>query len=1644
MKRFTLSHKVWSFVASAAMLLSAQSVAAQYINLTALSGTGGTGGEGYAKLVDKEIPSKMGHSFDPANPDRADAYIILKAETPVIPVNYFLNTGNDTGNNPGRNWKTWTIYAANFEEDAEATVDAEGWIEVDRRVAEPLPAKNNAYADFQFNKADGTTAYQYFYIRIEESVQGTDIWLQMSEFGLCTSKEFIESLENHTEDSELLQYRIVTGTRHDGGDEGLAKLFDNDYGTKWGNGISDKPYFIIKTSRPIAPTFCKLVTGTDNATWTHRNWKTWTVYAIADPETGDPGRDDAGWVAIDVKKNISENVLPDVNSYDVYFDLSEGNTTKYSYFKVEIAETMGNDYMQMSEFALGDDANKQCFVDDMVKRLGESVDFTVMCGKDVMDKCNEVLKAAAAASTPDEMNQARSDFRTASSLYSESKSAYESYLIAVTSAQNSVDAEILEAEAAEYLKKYLSEEIIAPDDDCPYGNYGYIKEYRLPTTKQIKEEANRLVAYVARNLLSQPDAIYATYEALDGSGAPDDRLHEGHASLIDGDKTGTKWCSGSERKPWWIVFKSSDPIRPSYYGLVTGGDTKSNPSRNWKSWEVYAANFESDEAATRDAEGWVLLDKRENVGTETLKAENIYENFINLQYPATEDYQYFKIELKESLGNLQQMNEFTFYNNGNLEAQREEFQLAIQQSLDEYGLEIDENTLCNKALYDQYAEALVTLRDAMDAPTLIGAKNTAVELIGKIQTSTAKWENYVNVVEGFSPGDFSDYPEVEAWAEAYKETDEAPSAKFVNGTYTYITDNRVLTDSELDKEIERLESYINAIYNDAYVVLDGNTVGQWSDGHYKQIVDNDLGTKWGGKASADGETYVIFRTFDAVNPYFYTLTTGGDTYTYQGRNWKTWRIFGANFEGDGAAKKDAEGWVLVDEKVNVGQERLHPENLTASYFGFSTETTVPYKYYKVVVYEAYSSDAVQMQELHFGTEEEFSEIKDGYMEEANTFDFHVLCEQALIDRYEACLQDIENCVNMEALFRINYEISELQKQIAESVKDYEAYAAAVESMRSYLEANTLDDTEALKTLTSYLNESVEPSEAGFPNGSAVYVMENHLLADSVLVEEAEYMESLKVAAIRGGYAAGTDVSSLIVNPSFAKAESVDGGKSATGWDGLLFSNGTNDEGTMSAAEFCEGNEVFDISQTVTSLKNGYYQLKLNAGFRVAKDRLTAYNYSAMAYANDVKTFIPAVIEGLLPKSDAVNRENCWLEGGIADKPIINEEDTTDTLGYVIWGVQSCCYAFAAGRYEIPMVVKVTDGTLTFGVKNESTVTTGNWVGAGNFRLVYLGADEEDAAEAISEAVAYNAERAATLTDKYVPMDASDDSYAQAPGFAASDKEKLAGMSAQTNYDELVSDGGVFQNVLDCQKAYYQLYVAKNKVYDKWINHISIDRQDILDEAIYGVVADMESGVYDGEEATAAAKKSLFEQFPDYLMIDESSFNSVTFNESGEFEYVINTEGERPFVTFKGFYENLTADRTVLAYEYISTESITGGRMYFGTPTIDRDKMLAATALAPAEEWTRVYIDITEAVRTWGFGNTDHVIRWDIIGDAEAALEVYARNFIVITADEAPDAIDSVSTSDVEGTDTIYNLSGQRVGKASKGILIINGKKYLVK
>ena len=79
--------------------------------------------------------------------------------------------------------------------------------------------------------------------------------------------------------------------------------------------------------------------------------------------------------------------------------------------------------------------------------------------------------------------------------------------------------------------------------------------------------------------------------------------------------------------------------------------------------------------------------------------------------------------------------------------------------------------------------------------------------------------------------------------------------------------------------------------------------------------------------------------------------------------------------------------------------------------------------------------------------------------------------------------------------------------------------------------------------------------------------------------------------------------------------------------------------TVPAAECW--NNTMDIYQTVTGLKNGIYELRVNATFRPYP--ITDYfntNYAAMIYANDLTNYVQANIEGMIPEAEAVDGGNC--------------------------------------------------------------------------------------------------------------------------------------------------------------------------------------------------------------------------------------------------------------------------------------------------------------------------------------------------------------------------------------------------------------------
>ncbi len=687
------------FAAALVMLGGAQNANAEYVKLTPLSGTKDlSNGEGVSKLVDTwdgrdgRAHTKWGQSFDINNPEKNQAWLIVKADKLISPEHYFLVTGNDTNGDQKRNWRSWNIYGANFENDADATKDA-SWNLIDQREDAVVSVENYGITEFTLNDGvslvtyDGTP-YQYFLIEVTHAKEDKDVYLQMAEFGFGTYNEFKKYLycPQTTGIDEPIRYGVIAGDRYNLDGESLTKLFDGDINTKWGNGLTaknfgettDGAYFIVCTSREIVPTYYKLVTGTDNARWNHRNWKDWQIYGIAAADVLDneyPTRASDKWVMLDKKVDVTEEILPDKNCYTVFFTLSEENTTAYKYFKVEIDNTMsGSGYMQMSEFALGDEYTFPNDLNAVTTSAEDFFDPNLFAEKALLDQMEDAINEIkiCTENTISELNAAILVIDNLKPEINQSAVQYSDLFTVRNQAINQINDDNLTTTAVTYITAWISEsDIVAPNEEYPVGNFAYIKANRQLTGIQAAAEAQRISEYLVNNVKIVDNPINVTYEAvIDANGFNDNE--KGH-SLIDGNRENTKWCASTEHKPWLLVFKSSEPIKPTYYGLVTGGDTYSYPDRNWKTWKIWAANFDSDADVTAESEQWELIDEKNNVGTDILKTTNKYESYINLSIGCTKKYKYFKILVEASGGNLIQMNEFTFYNLGNLNEYREKF-----------------------------------------------------------------------------------------------------------------------------------------------------------------------------------------------------------------------------------------------------------------------------------------------------------------------------------------------------------------------------------------------------------------------------------------------------------------------------------------------------------------------------------------------------------------------------------------------------------------------------------------------------------------------------------------------------------------------------------------------------------------------------------------------------------------------------------------------------------------------------------------------------------------------------------------------------------------------------------------------------------
>ena len=151
----------------------------------------------------------------------------------------------------------------------------------------------------------------------------------------------------YVDENTGITYTAVDGSKN--GNEGFADACDGNVETKFGTG--DKPnWLIIKASKPVYLDGYTIFTANDNASWTGRNPKDWTL---------EGSNDKYHWTLLTEVKD--DTVLQDVNFTPFDFELKTVEAFTYFRFTVKATQDAGA-YMQYSELHLnGTEVNPLTF-----------------------------------------------------------------------------------------------------------------------------------------------------------------------------------------------------------------------------------------------------------------------------------------------------------------------------------------------------------------------------------------------------------------------------------------------------------------------------------------------------------------------------------------------------------------------------------------------------------------------------------------------------------------------------------------------------------------------------------------------------------------------------------------------------------------------------------------------------------------------------------------------------------------------------------------------------------------------------------------------------------------------------------------------------------------------------------------------------------------------------------------------------------------------------------------------------------------------------------------------------------------------------------------------------------------------------------
>lgn len=139
------------------------------------------------------------------------------------------------------------------------------------------------------------------------------------------------------------------------------------------------------------------------------------------------------------------------------------------------------------------------------------------------------------------------------------------------------------------------------------------------------------------------EVIGATVTPLSGTSGV--ALSEQYTCLFD-QNVDTKWCVNAENSFPTVIWKYSEPVKPTGYTMITANDNSIFKGRNPQKWALYAANVSSD--AELASAKWTLLSYVED---DTTLEDTNYKPYDFEVDDLGKKFQYYKLVVYSTKGN---------------------------------------------------------------------------------------------------------------------------------------------------------------------------------------------------------------------------------------------------------------------------------------------------------------------------------------------------------------------------------------------------------------------------------------------------------------------------------------------------------------------------------------------------------------------------------------------------------------------------------------------------------------------------------------------------------------------------------------------------------------------------------------------------------------------------------------------------------------------------------------------------------------------------------------------------------------------------------------------------------------------------------